>query len=217
MKKRGLFITFEGPEGSGKSTQSKVLCEFLKKAGFSIYHTREPGGTLIGEEIRRILLDTAHSSMSKLTELFLYMACRSQLVEEQIKPALRKGKIVICDRFQDASLAYQGYGLGMDKRIIRFLGSLATDLIKPNLTILLDIKAEEGIKKTKRDDRIERRSLEFHRRVRKGYLEIARREASRVKIIPVLKKVSHTQELVRSVVLNVIKRYKISRNCRKVS
>lgn len=217
MKKRGLFITFEGPEGSGKSTQSRLLCEFLKKAGFSIYHTREPGGTLIGEKIRRILLDTAHSRMSKLTELFLYTACRNQLVEEQIKPALKKGKIVICDRFQDASLAYQGYGLDMDKRTIQYLGDLATDSIRPHLTILLDIKAEEGIKKTKRDDRIEKRSLKFHRKVRRGYLEIARREPSRVKIIPVLKKVSHTQELVRSTVLNVIKRYKISRNRRKVS
>lgn len=217
MKKRGIFITFEGPEGSGKSTQSKLLCKFLKGLGLGIYHTREPGGTIVGERIRKILLNTSHSNMSKLTELLLYMASRNQLVEECIKPELKKGRIVICDRFQDASLAYQGYGLGIDKKLICSLGSLATCSIKPDLTILLDINPEEGIKRTKRDDRIEKRPLVFHRRVRQGYLEIAKKEPFRVRIVPVLKDISQTQDLIRKTVLDVIRRYKVARDSIKTS
>jgi dTMP kinase len=215
--KKGLFITFEGPEGSGKSTQSKLLFGFLKKLGFEIYHTREPGGTAIGEKIRKLLLDISNSNMAQETELLLYLAARRQLIEERIKPELKKGRIVICDRFQDATMAYQGYGLGMDKKLIRFLGALVTDAVIPDITILLDIRTEKGIKRAKRDDRIEKRSLEFHRRVRRGYLELARKEPSRIRVIPVSGGISKTQNLIRKVALNGIKRSNISGSRPKAS
>ncbi len=215
--KKGLFITFEGPEGSGKSTQCKLLFGLLKKLGFGIYHTREPGGTAIGEKIRKLLLDVSNSNMAQETELLLYLAARRQLIEERIKPELEKGRIVICDRFQDATMAYQGYGLGMDKKLIRFLGALVTDAVIPDITILLDIRAEKGIGRTKRDDRIEKRSLEFHRRVRRGYLELARREPSRIKVIPVSGDISKTQNLIRKVVLDGIKRSNVSGSRPKAS
>ncbi|MFH0839058.1 MAG: dTMP kinase [Candidatus Omnitrophota bacterium] len=207
--KKGLFITFEGTEGCGKSTHSKLLAAFLKQSGFNVYHTREPGGTLIGEKIRHILLDASHNTMSALTELFLYMAARNQLVEKYIKQALKKGAIVICDRFLDASIAYQGYGLGLDTKMIRFLGNLATDGTMPDLTILLDINPEAGIRKTKRDDRIEKRSMVFHKKVYNGYHALARREPQRIKVVPVLKDIAHTQEMVRSVILRCLNKYAV--------
>ena len=116
--KRGIFITFEGPEGSGKTTHSKLLCEFLRKKGFRVLHTREPGGVLISEKIRRILLDPKNKGMDVACEMLLYMAARAQIVKEKILPGLKQGKIVVCDRFTDATLAYQGYAGGMDLKVI---------------------------------------------------------------------------------------------------
>lgn len=203
-----MFITFEGSEGSGKTTQSTLLAKALQKEGFDVIVTYEPGGTRISQQIREILLDPENAGMTTLTELLLYLAARAQHIKEVIKPALEEGKIVICDRFIDATLAYQGYGRGLNKEtclveLIQKLNSLVTNEaslqdIKPNLTFILDIDPAEGLKRAinihkeayftdvypaGKGDRIEQEELEFHQRVRDGYFEIARQEPQRVKII----------------------------------
>ncbi len=201
---RGKFITFEGPEGSGKSTQSNLLCRFLRQKGFKVLHTREPGGTAIGEKIRNILLDKSNKQMTDLGELLLYMAARSQIVEEKILPALKKGKIVICDRFLDASLAYQGYGSGLDLKLIEYLGKISTKNLKIDLTILLDIESSLGLKRSSRKDRLEMKTIKFHKRVRNGYLKLARKYPKRIKVIKATKPINEIQDLIRKIVLNVL-------------
>jgi dTMP kinase len=202
--KHGLFITFEGPEGSGKSTHSKLLCSFLRKNGYKVLHTREPGGTAISEKIRRVLLDSRNKKMDVVCELLLYMAARAQIVKEKILPALEKGKIVISDRFIDATIAYQGYGGRINIETIKDIGSLVTRGIKPDITFLLDIDAEDGLKRAgKTRDRIERRPLEFHRKVRKGYLIIAQKEPRRIKVMSAVGNIKETQEKIRKVVLRL--------------
>ena len=208
---KGIFITFEGPEGSGKSTHSHLLCKYLKRKGFCVVHTREPGGTLLGEKFREILLNPRNKKMSSVAEMLLYMANRSQIVEEIIIPALKKGRVVISDRFLDATISYQGYGSGLDIKMIRHIGRLATRGLRPDLTILLDIPVPEGLRRSKRRDRIERRSLAYHRRVRRGYLKLARLEPKRIIVIPVKRDIGKTQELVREAVCNVLQRGKRSR------
>jgi dTMP kinase len=202
---KGLFITFEGPEGSGKSTHSKLLCRYLRKKGYEVIHAREPGGTIIGEKIRKILLDPRNKNMHEICELFLYIANRAQVVKEIILPALKKGAIVICDRFLDATVAYQGYGSGLDIKLIRYIGRLATGGIKPDLTILLDIDTLEGLKRSKRHDRMENKTIGYHRRVRKGYLTLAKEEPGRIKLIKIKDEVTKTQGLISEIVLRVIK------------
>lgn len=196
-KYKGLFITFEGFEGSGKSTQIKLLSDFLKKKDYPVLVLREPGSTKIGEQIRQILLNKDNASLSQTAELLLYLACRAQMAQEKIIPALKKGMVVLCDRFQDSTAAYQGFGLGIDRKTISLLGELATLGIRPQLTILLDIGVREGLERIRRDkDRIERRSLDYHRRVRAGYLKIARDEPRRIKIVRV-RTIKETQEEIR--------------------
>ncbi len=201
IKKRGLFITFEGPEGSGKTTHSNLLCVFLKKKGFKVLHTREPGGTVISEKIRKILLDPKNKDMNVVCEMLLYMAARSQIVEKKILPALKKGYIVVCDRFMDATLADQGYAGGIDQNIIKDVGSLATGGVFPNVTFLLDIGVKEGLSRAgKTKDRIERKSLIFHKKVRRGYLTIAKKEPGRVKIASAVGDIKKNQENIRNFV-----------------
>ncbi|MEW6101363.1 MAG: dTMP kinase [Candidatus Omnitrophota bacterium] len=201
---RGKFITFEGSEGSGKSTQSKMLYSYLKKKGYKVISLREPGNTQVGEKIRGILLNP-QSRISSVTEMLLYMAARAEVVEEVIKPALSQGKIVICDRFLDSTLAYQGYGLGVDISLIKSIGKLVTQGVKPDLTIFLDLPVKQGLAKCGRiKDRIEKRAFEYHRRVRQGYLSLARFEPGRIKIVRVEKDKIMTQEKIRRAVLNVI-------------
>lgn len=203
---KGKFITFEGPEGSGKSTHSKLLCSYLRKRGYEVIHTREPGGTMIGEKIRKILLDPKNKDISEVCELFLYIANRAQIVKKIILPALKAGSIVICDRFLDATVAYQGYGSGLDIKSIRYIGRLATGGIMPDLTILLDIDTLEGLKRSKRHDRMENKTVAYHRRVRIGYLTLAKKEPERIKLIKVkFKTIAKTQGLIREIVLKVIK------------
>jgi dTMP kinase len=181
---RPPFITFEGIEGCGKSTQADLVREFLEGRGFSVLVTREPGGSPIGEQIRRILLEPANHGMVALTELLLYEASRCQHVEAVIKPALDVGKVVICDRFFDASTAYQGYGRGLDIAMVGRLNLVATGGRKPDLTIVLDLPVDVGLKRLgKKLDRIEREAVEFHQRVRRGYLRIAQDEPGRVKVV----------------------------------
>ena len=157
MSKRGLFITFEGPEGSGKSTHSKLLCDFLRRKKIKVLHTREPGGTAIGEKIRKILLDPKNKDMDVVCEMFLYMAARMQILKKVILPALKKGKIVICDRFTDATLAYQGYAGEIDLSMIKKIDSLVTGGMQPDITFLLDINTKLGLQRSgKNKDRMER-------------------------------------------------------------
>ncbi len=203
--KRGLFITFEGPEGSGKSTHSKLLCDFLKARGLKVLHTREPGGTTVSEKIRKILLDSRNKDMDTVCEMLLYMAARVQVVKEKIRPALRKGHIVICDRFLDASVVYQGYAGGISPDIIKDIGLFITKGVSPDVTFLLDIDVKKGLARLgKTKDRMERKSLFFHNRVREGYLAIARKEAKRVRVISAVEDIAETQEGIRKVVLRIL-------------
>jgi dTMP kinase len=192
---KGLFITFEGGEGSGKSTQARLLADYLKEKGYDVEVTREPGGTGIGDAIRAILLDPEHSEMADITELLLFAAARSQNVNERIKPAIEKGTVIICDRFIDSTLAYQGYGRNFDLKMLRSLNKLATDGVTPSLTILFDIPVEIGLERSKAldkaeakkgtGDRFEQETLAFHRRLRNGFLELAKAEPERFLIIEV--------------------------------
>lgn len=181
---RGHFITLEGIEGSGKTTQALRLKDLLARKGLDVVVTREPGGSPIAEKIREILLDPRNRKMVALTELFLYEASRTQHVAEIVRPALDAGKTVICDRFFDASTAYQGNARGLDMAMVERLNLLATGGTVPDLTIVLDLPAEAGLRRLGHNlDRIESEAMEFHQRVREGYLKIARSDASRIKVV----------------------------------
>ena len=198
---KGKFITFEGSEGCGKSTQSKLLAAYFKKKGLAVVYVREPGGTKISEQIRKVLLDTKNEAMSQVCEMLLYMAARAQIVKEIIQPALKKGKIVISDRFLDSTLAYQGYGLGMEIEFIKKVGSYVTARIKPNLTIFLDLPIKKGLKHRKFcEDRIEKRAFNYHQRVRSGYLKLAAQEPKRIKIVQVEQNKDQTQLKIRELI-----------------
>lgn len=202
---RGKFITFEGSEGCGKSTQSRLIFNYLKGIGYRVIYLREPGGTSISEQIRKILLSPKNKAMTANCELLLYMASRNQLVEEVIKPALKKGTIVISDRFLDSTFAYQGYGLGMNLELINYIGNFSTLKIKPHLTIFLDLSLSKALRAIGRvKDRIEKRSLSYHNRVRKGYLRMAKQEPGRIKVIKVEEDKFRTQEKIRETILRVI-------------
>jgi dTMP kinase len=195
---KGKFITFEGSEGSGKSTQSKLLARHLRQKGYRVVYLREPGGTGISEKIREILLDGEHKKMCAECETLLYMAARAQVVDEIILPALMRGKIVVCDRFLDSTLAYQGYGLGVDLKRIQEIGAFATAGVKPDLTIFMDLPIRKGLKhRDGAKDRIEKRSLVYHCRVRNGYLAMAGKEPRRIRIVKVQKEKEETQRLIR--------------------
>ena len=181
---KGKFITFEGIEGSGKTTQIKRIYKYLKNKKKDVLFLREPGGVKISEKIRNILLDVVHTEMSKECETLLYMAARAQLVEEVLKPALKEGKIVLCDRFLDSTIVYQGYGRRIDIHFIKKIGEFATQGIQPDLTFIFDIEVKKGLSRiTRPKDRIETRSLAYHNRVREGYLKLAKLESQRIKLI----------------------------------
>jgi len=176
-----LFIVFEGGEGCGKSTQTRALHRRLSKDGFGAILTREPGGTRLGEQVRHHLKRSNETRISPLAELFLIATARAQLVSEIIRPELKRGKSVICDRFTPSTIAYQGYGRGLDVDAIRDVNDIATDGLFPDLIVLLDIPVEAGLgrKKSRERDRFESESLTFHARVRRGYLEMAKAEPER--------------------------------------
>jgi dTMP kinase len=198
---KSKFITFEGSEGCGKSTQSKLLCAYLRKRGFSVVFLREPGTTKISEKIRGVLLDGKNQAITAQCEMLLYMAARAQVVAQVVKPALAKGKVVICDRFLDSTLAYQGYGLGINLAAIKSIGKFATQGIRPDLTIFLDLPAAKGLQHRRvSKDRIERRGIAYHRRVRRGYFKLAAQEPRRIKIVPVAKEIHRTQEDIRRLI-----------------
>jgi len=197
---KGKFITFEGSEGCGKSTQSKLLYQYLKRKGYKVIYLREPGGTKISERIREILLDPKNH-MNPICEMLLYMAARAQVVNNIIKPAVAKGKIVVCDRFLDSTIAYQGYGLGIDIGFIKKVGAFVASGAKPDLTIFLDLPVKKGLKHRHLvKDRIERRSLAYHGRVRNGYLKLAALEPKRIKIVKVDVDKNKTQAKIRELI-----------------
>lgn len=180
----GLFITFEGPEGSGKTTLLRWLTERLREQGHPVLATREPGGTRIGNAVRAILLDPAHTEMSPRAETLLFNAARAQLVDQVIRPALANGRIVLCDRYADSTLAYQGYGHGQSLDELRRLIHYATGGLIPDHTIYLDLPPEVGLRRRRRQEdlewnRLDAQTLAFHERVRRGYLELAAAEPSR--------------------------------------
>ena len=203
---KGILITFEGSEGSGKSTQINLIHQYLKKRGKSVLFLREPGGVKISEKIRNILLDVKSTGMSRVCEVLLYMAARAQLVSEVIVPALRKGKIVLCDRFLDSTVAYQGYGSRVDVAFIKKIGRLVTQGIKPDVTFFFDIDAKQGLSRINGPkDRIERRTLAYHNRVRKGYIDIARKEPARVKLIKASQSKEEIHKIIQTHVNRVVK------------
>ena len=182
----GKFITFEGSEGSGKSTQAALVLEYLNSKKMPVALLREPGGVKISENIRKLLLDVKNTGMGDECETLLYMAARAQMVKEILEPHLKSGKIILCDRFLDSTIAYQGYGNGIDIKIIEQLGLFATKGVAPDLTILFDIPSEKGLSRAGSEkDRIESRSLEYHKRVRNGYLELSKQYPARIKVIKV--------------------------------
>jgi dTMP kinase len=176
-----IFITFEGGEGCGKSVQARGLYRRLSELAISVVLTHEPGGTPLGKKLARWLKWAQDTDVSPLAELLLFNRSRAQLVDEVIRPNLEKGKVVICDRYADSTTAYQSYGRGLDLEMVKAINDAATQGLKPNLTVLLDISVEEGLarKKTKRPDRFEREDVTFHQRVREGYLKLAASEPER--------------------------------------
>ena len=182
-----MFITFEGPDGSGKTTQIRQLIPVLQEKGLDIVQTREPGGTYIGDQIRSVIMNMKNKSMHPRAEILLFCASRAQLVEELIRPSLAEGKLVLCDRYADSTMAYQGYGHGLDRDALSQLLDFATGGLKPDLTLLFDISAEAGLRRRLANheewNRMDDYALQFHERVRSGYLAMAAAEPDRWVVI----------------------------------
>lgn len=197
-----MFITLEGPDGSGKTTQARLLAHWLQEEGHPVVLVREPGGTTVGERIREVLHDPAHTGMSPWTEVFLYCAARAQLVAEIIRPALAAGQTVLCDRYADSTLAYQGYGRGLDLDALRLVLYLATGGLTPDLTFCLDISPEEGLARRRAGggewNRLDQETVDFHRRVRTGYLELAGLEPQRWIVVDAARPVDAVQADLRA-------------------
>jgi len=200
-----MFITLEGPEGSGKSTQAVLLAQFLAENGFSVVSTREPGGTNIGDQIRGVLHDVANEEMESETEFLLYSASRAQLVREVIRPALLENKVVLCDRYADSSIAYQGYGRGLDLDTLLAVTEFATGGLVPDLTLLLDIDVEQGLsRRIDGDDEMNRLDLQeiaFHQRVRDGYHQLAAAGPERWVLVDAGRRPEEIQRDLRRIVL----------------
>ena len=182
-----MFITLEGPEGSGKTSQIPTLANYLREQGYNVLTTREPGGTPIGDQVREVLTSMRNTAMKPRTETLLFCAARAQLVEEVIRPRLLQGEIVLSDRYADSTLAYQGYGHGNDLQVLRGLLKFATGGLWPDLTLLLDLPVETGLARKRTSggewNRLDAYQVEFHQRVRKGFLEMARSEPARWQVI----------------------------------
>ena len=195
---RGMFITFEGADGCGKTTQMKLLTDYLKSNGYDVVITREPGSKGLGEKVREILLNY-DGEVSSVCESFLFLADRAQNIDIIVKPATESGKIVLCDRHVDSTVAYQGYGRGLDIERINKLNCIATSGKKPDLTFVFDIDAETSMKRIGSEkDRMESAGIEFQKKVRQGYLEIAKLEPERVKVLDATKSIEEIhQEVIR--------------------
>jgi dTMP kinase len=207
-----MLITFEGVEGSGKSTQIELLYDYFVEKGYEVVKTREPGGTAFGEALRKVSLKP-DLHVLPLSELLVFMAMRAQHVEELIAPALQEGKIVLCDRFVDATYAYQGFGRGIDLGIIETLNRLVTKGIRPNLTILIDCKVEEGFRRKAESDpsmdRFEKEALSFHKKIKKAYLKLAKEDPKRFFVINGTLKIEDVQKKIRDKTEKLLRTYGI--------
>ncbi len=210
---KGTFITFEGIEGSGKSTQIVLLADYFKSSGNRVLLTREPGGTPIGDQIRKILLDPANKALDPSAELLLYAASRAQHMSEVILPSLAAGSIVLCDRFSDATLAYQGYGRGLNRETIQELDRIVTSGMRPDLTLLFDIDAATGLSRARgrnnsrgleNEARFENEKIAFHERIRRGYLELAKQEPGRIRVVDASQTPDEIQDIVRKMIDDVL-------------
>jgi dTMP kinase len=199
-----MFITLEGPEGSGKTSHLPPLVEYLRERGYTVFPTREPGGTSIGEQIRGVIHDLKNVEMHPRTETLLYQAARAQIVEEVFKPRLAAGEVVISDRYYDSTIAYQGYGHQQDLKQVRTLVKYATGGLTPDLTVLLDVEIETGLKRKTLNgsewNRLDAYTLEFHQRVRKGYLEMVKAEPQRWVVVDAGREWREVQEELRRVI-----------------
>ncbi|MBI1991971.1 MAG: dTMP kinase [Candidatus Omnitrophica bacterium] len=201
MKRKDFFITFEGPEGSGKSSQGRWLVQALRGMGYAVVFLRDPGSTALGRALRQVLLRTS-VPLSPLAEAILFIGGRVQLVEQLIRPALAKGSVVVCDRFHDSTVAYQGFGGGLDAAWLDRLGRSAIHGVTPQLTILLDVPTARGFARLhRRRDRMERKTNRFHQRVRSGYLRLATREPRRFVVIDASRSSEEVRREVRQVVM----------------
>ncbi|MFZ5921357.1 MAG: dTMP kinase [Chloroflexota bacterium] len=203
-----MFITLEGPEGSGKTSHIPYLVEYLREKGYTVFPTREPGGTSIGEQIREVLHSLKNTEMHPRTETLLYQAARAQFVEQVIRPRLALGEIVLSDRYADSTLAYQGYGHQQNLEDVRALIRYATGGLVPDLTVLLDVDVETGLQRKKKCDewnRLDAYTVEFHQRVRRGYLELVRQEPGRWAVVDAGREWDEVQENLRSVLVKSIK------------
>lgn len=199
-----MFITLEGPDGSGKSLQVPMLAEFIRQRGYEVLTTREPGGTSIGDQIRQVIMKLGNTSMHPRTEILLFCAARAQIVEEVLKPALARGVVVISDRYADSTLAYQGYGHGVNLDDLRQLLAFVTGGLKPDLTLLLDVDATVGLQRRQTSggewNRLDAYALDFHKRVRDGYHELAKADPQRWETIDA----GQSPEMVQSAIQKVI-------------
>lgn len=199
-----MFITLEGPDGSGKSMQVPMLAEFIRQRGYEVLTTREPGGTSIGDQIRQVIMKLGNTSMHPRTEILLFCAARAQIVEEVLKPALARGVVVISDRYADSTLAYQGYGHGVNLDDLRQLLAFVTGGLKPDLTLLLDVDATVGLQRRQTSggewNRLDAYALDFHKRVREGYHELAKAEPQRWETIDA----GQSPEMVQSAIQKII-------------
>jgi len=200
-----VFITLEGPDGSGKTSQVPPLVDFLQKEGLPVLALREPGGTEISEQVRQVIMTMKNTGMNPRTEILLFLAARAQLVAEVIRPALANGKVILCDRYADSTLAYQGYGHGVDLDILRNMLDFATGRLYPDLTLLLDIETEAGLRRKRRAggewNRLDAYDIDFHRRVRQGYFELAASEPERWVIIDASQPPEVVQSAMRRAIL----------------
>ena len=212
MTNRGAFITFEGTEGSGKTTQFRLLIERARKAGFTVVETVEPGGTKIGQHIRRILLDPANNEMGSTAELLLYFAARAQNVDQCVGPALAHNDVVICDRWTDSTWAYQGAGRNLGTALVEQLDAIACRGLKPHVTIYLDIDLEIGLHRARtrnqrtqlNESRLDDETLVFHQRVRNAYMELAQRDAARFRVIDAGRPIEEVAAAIWSAVFPII-------------
>jgi len=203
-----MFITLEGPEGSGKTSQVSDLAKYLREQGYEVITTREPGGTSIGDQIRSVLTNLENTELMPRTEILLFLAARAQLVEQLIRPALENGKIVLCDRYGDSTLAYQGYGHQTDLALLRRLLAFATGGLKPGLTLFLDIDVETGLQRKVRADewnRLDAYEVAFHLRVRQGYKTLLAEEPERWVLIDASQPQTEVQNMMRQAVMTRLK------------